>query len=112
MTGLDVLTRIAFEAIDEDWMIKRTNMLESQVFKLVESVFEEPLLYSYFNSNNGLKSAMFNVVEPAMDKVNRIGRLPTVSWDEMWSLCCAIGAIHTIFIFHIGIGSVQRYRVK
>lgn len=51
-----------------------------------ESTLEAVLQASYYNTNNGLKTAMFQLVEQALGEDDRSTRVPTVSKSEMQSL--------------------------
>lgn len=71
------------------WMIveirlmKWRSTLKSQIVSTVKPMFEEALQGSPINSKNGLKTAMFNVVEQTLGKVVRIGHAPTIT--IVWS---------------------------
>lgn len=52
----------------QNFLTKRSNKLQFQISKAVESTFEEALEAKYFKFNNGRISAMFNVVEQALAK--------------------------------------------
>lgn len=66
---LGVLSTTDVEAIFDNQLTKWTSTLRSQNVKAVGSTFENALQRSYFKSNNGLKSAMFNVVEQVLGEV-------------------------------------------
>lgn len=57
------------EEIGGTQLTKRYSTLQSEIVKAVESTFEDTLQTSYFNSTNGLKTAMFKVVEQGLGKV-------------------------------------------
>lgn len=61
LADLGVLLITDVEAIVENYVTKWSKTLQSQIFKAVEFIFEEELQATYFNSNIGLKSNMFNV---------------------------------------------------
>lgn len=52
----------------------------------IEPTFDDAVQVSYFHSINGLKSDIFNVVEPAPGGAIRYSRAPTISEPERHSL--------------------------
>lgn len=80
------MTRIDVEAIVENRLTNRTNMLQSQCVKNVMSTFEDTLNASYFNSNIGLKSQLSNVLKQALGEVVRCSHVSALSEKEVSSL--------------------------
>lgn len=74
-----VVTKTDVEPIVKNDVTKWTTTLQSQIVKAVESLFKNTMQTSYFNSNNGLKSALFNVFEQALGQVVRSGHTLTES---------------------------------
>lgn len=70
LANLNVGRKANVEGIVENRLTTWANVLQ-QIVKTFYSTFEDTLPTSYFNSNDGLKSAMSNVLEQAVCKVVR-----------------------------------------
>lgn len=86
LDDLSVVTKTKIDAVVENRLIKCTNTLQSQIVKTVGFTFDDALQASYFESNNGFKSAMFNVVNQVLGEVVRSRRAPILYKTEMHSL--------------------------
>lgn len=78
LDDLSVMTKAYVEAIVESRLTKWTSTLQSFTLMAVESTFEDALHSSYLSLNNGLKTALFKMVEQKLCKVVRSGRAPTL----------------------------------
>lgn len=68
LTDIVVVTKAIVDTIVESSPTNCTSTLQLQIVKAVESTFEDTLQKRYFNSNNGRKTAMFNVVEQVLNE--------------------------------------------
>lgn len=96
MVDLGVVTKIDDKAIVENLVTKSTNTLQSQMFKAVESKFEDTLQTKSSSSRNGLISSMSNVVKQALSEMFQSGRVPTESNTEIRSLVRRKSVTYTI----------------
>lgn len=80
------MTITEVEAIAQSRLTKWANKIQLQIFKTVVYTFKDELQSLCFNSNNGFKSNLFNVIEPALGDVVRCGPADTISKAELHAL--------------------------
>lgn len=66
MTEFKVMTKAYVEATVKSCMTKWTSTLKLQILEDFESTSEDTLLPGYFTFDEGLKTAMFKVIEPPL----------------------------------------------
>lgn len=69
LADLGVLTKPEDDSIIKVCLAKLTDSLQSNIINAAESTFEDTLQLSDSSSNKGLKMAMFNVLEHALEQV-------------------------------------------
>lgn len=85
LTGLNLMTKTDVEMIVENSLTRWTTTLQSYIVKTVEFAFERTSQASLLDSNNGLKSIMFTVIEVVLGLVIRSGRALMVSQAQKCS---------------------------
>lgn len=86
LAGIGVVKKTHVEAVVEDRLIKRTNTLQSEIGKAVDSTSEDSLQARFFNSTNGLKTNISNVSDQALWEEVQSGLAPTESKADTRSL--------------------------
>lgn len=85
---LYVMTKADVEGIVKSGVTKCTSTQQSKIMNSFESTFEHVLNASYFNTKNGFRANLFEVVSS--------GRAPAVSKTRIWSLVQTQSVAQTI----------------
>lgn len=80
------MPKTGHEARDENCLKKWTTTIQTYIVENVDSIFEDAFQARYFHSNNGLKTAIFNVFEQTLCEMVRSGTAPTALEAQMRDL--------------------------